>query len=101
GSPPPQNVRVSNTTKKIIMPVFWDSKGMIHLDNLEKIITIKGAYYAKLLKNVCVAIKEQRRGLVARGPRLQQDNSLSHNSHIEVARGRNCGFEILSHLLYS
>ncbi|ELU18205.1 hypothetical protein CAPTEDRAFT_132648, partial [Capitella teleta] len=31
---------------------------------------------------------------------LQQDNSPSHNSHIAVASGRKCGFEILAHPLY-
>ncbi|ELU10341.1 hypothetical protein CAPTEDRAFT_122040 [Capitella teleta] len=24
--PPPQNMKVSDTTKNLIMPVFWDSK---------------------------------------------------------------------------
>ncbi|ELU07063.1 hypothetical protein CAPTEDRAFT_141019, partial [Capitella teleta] len=58
--------------------------------------TINGAYYAKLPKKVRAAIKEKRCGLLAKGHRLQQDNSPSHNSHITVASGRKCGFEILS-----
>ncbi|ELU11194.1 hypothetical protein CAPTEDRAFT_202884 [Capitella teleta] len=53
------------------MPVFCDSKGMIHVDCLEKGITIKGAYYAKLLKRVCAAINDKRRDLLARDPEHQ------------------------------
>ncbi|ELT91612.1 hypothetical protein CAPTEDRAFT_89259, partial [Capitella teleta] len=35
---------------EVMMPHFWDSKEMIHVEYLEKGTLIKGAYYAKLLK---------------------------------------------------
>ena len=101
GSAPPQKFKVSRTTKKIMMSVFWDCKGVIHIDYLEKGTTITGAYYAKLLEKVRQSIKEKRRGLLARGPLLQQDNAPSHNSHIAVASAKKCGFEILPHPPYS
>ncbi|ELU06195.1 hypothetical protein CAPTEDRAFT_136184, partial [Capitella teleta] len=61
--------------------------------------SIKGAYYAKLLEKVRAAIKEKRRGLLASGQCLQQNNSPSHNRPIDVTSGRNCGFKILPHSL--
>ncbi|ELU00643.1 hypothetical protein CAPTEDRAFT_27970, partial [Capitella teleta] len=74
-----------------------DFKGMIQVDCLEKGTAAKGAFYAKLLEKVRAASKEKRRRLLARGQRLQQDNSPSDNCHIAIASGRMCGFEILSH----
>ncbi|ELU06095.1 hypothetical protein CAPTEDRAFT_137176, partial [Capitella teleta] len=80
---------------EVLMPVFWVSKGMIHIDFLKKGITIKGAYYANLLEKVRAGIKEKLRGLLARRQRLLQDKSPSQNSHIVGASDRKCGFKIL------
>ncbi|ELT90212.1 hypothetical protein CAPTEDRAFT_92297, partial [Capitella teleta] len=66
----------------IMMPGFWeDSNGRIPAEYLETETTIKGKYYAKLLKKF---VQRSRRNatacLLARGQRLQQDNLPSHNS---------------------
>ncbi|ELU17109.1 hypothetical protein CAPTEDRAFT_144893, partial [Capitella teleta] len=53
-------------------------------------------YHAKLMQKAHAAIKEKRRGLLTRGPRLQQDNSPSHNSHFAVANDSKYNREILS-----
>ncbi|ELT90653.1 hypothetical protein CAPTEDRAFT_101416, partial [Capitella teleta] len=102
GSPPPQNVKVSRTTKKSYDASFLgfqrkDSRGLCGEMNYHQ----RCIPCARLLENVHTAIKEKRRGLLARGQRLQEDNSPSHNSHIAVASGRKGGFEILSQSLYS
>jgi len=40
--------------------VFWDANGIFLIDYLEKGKTIKGAYYAALLDQLSVQIKEKR-----------------------------------------
>ena len=74
------------------------------VDYLEKGHTITGAYYARLLRKVRAAIKEERRRLLDRDSLLQQRQCASpqvHNSHFAVASARKCGFENLPHPAYS
>ncbi|ELU04836.1 hypothetical protein CAPTEDRAFT_112524, partial [Capitella teleta] len=43
GSSPPHNVKVLRTTETIMMLVFWDTRGMIQVEYLDKGIDITGA----------------------------------------------------------
>ena len=42
--------------------VFWDSKGIILIDYKPAGTSITGEYYANVIKQLRVAIKEKRRG---------------------------------------
>ncbi|ELU14414.1 hypothetical protein CAPTEDRAFT_145629, partial [Capitella teleta] len=99
-SSPPQSAKISRTIKNNHDASFlgFQRSDKRRLDYMEKGTTINGAYYAKLLEKVCVAI-EKRHGSLAGGQRFQQGNLFLHNSHIAVPSGRKCGFENLSHLL--
>ena len=41
--------------------VFWDSQGVIMIDNLEQGHMVNGAYYAAELRRLCQEIARQRR----------------------------------------
>ena len=47
--------------------VFWDSKGIILIDYKPVNTSITGEYYANVIKQLRVAIKEKRRGKLAAG----------------------------------
>ena len=51
-SPPPITFKVSKTSKKIMMTVFWDRTGIIYIDYLYNGKTITGAYFADVLEKL-------------------------------------------------
>ena len=51
-SSPPIKFKVSKTSKKIMMTVFWDRTGIIYIDYLYNGKTITGAYFADVLEKL-------------------------------------------------
>ena len=100
-SPPPKKFKSSRSVKKVMATVFWDAKGIIHVDYLETQKTITGAYYADLLHRLRASIKEKRRGLLSAGVLLLHDNASSHTSRLARSAVHHCGFEELPHPPYS
>ena len=60
-----------------------------------------GEYYANVIKQLRVAIKEKRRGKLAAGVLLLHDNAPVHKSRVAQAAIRECKFEQLNHPPYS
>ena len=58
GSPRPKKFKTKLSAGKVIATVFWDAKGVIILDFLTKRSTITGVYYANLLDQLRIAIRE-------------------------------------------
>ena len=81
--------------------VLWDSKGVLMVDHKPAGISITGAYYADLMKQLRTAIKEKRRGKLSQGVLLLHDNAPVHKSRIAQAAIRECKFEQLNHPPYS
>ena len=79
--------------------VFWDSKGIILIDYKPAGTSITGEYYANVIKQLWVAIKEKRRGKLAAGVLLLHDNAPVHR--VAQAAIRECKFEQLNHPPYS
>ena len=52
--------------------VFWDSKGIILIDYKPAGTLITGKYYANVIKQLRVAIKEKQRGKLAAGVLLHE-----------------------------
>ena len=71
------------------------------IDYLEQGCTINGAYYAGELRPQLQEIPRNRRGKLARGVLLLQDNAPAHKSQVAMTAGTKCGFEILPHPPYS
>ena len=64
-------------------------------------ISITGAYYADLMKQLRTAIKENRRGKLSQGVLLLLDNAPVHKSRITQTAFWICKFEQLNHPPYS
>ena len=80
---------------------FWDAKGIVFIDYLQKGHTVNGEYYANLLRQLREAIKSKRPGKLTKGPLLHQDNAPAHKSVIAMAAVHDCGFELIEHPPYS
>ena len=81
--------------------MFRDSKGNILTDYKPAGTSITGEYYANVIKQLRVAIKEKRRGKQAAGVLLLHDNAPVHKSPVAQAAIRECKFEQLNHPPYS
>ena len=82
GSPPPKKFRTQPSASKVMATVFWDSKGIILIDYKPAGTSITVEYYANVIKQLRVAIKEKRRGKLAAGVLLLHDNAPVHKSRV-------------------
>ena len=101
GSPPPKKFHTQPSASKVMATVFWDSKGIILIDYKPAGTSITGDYYANVIKQLRVAIKEKRRGKLAAGVLLLHDNAPVHKSRVAQVAIRECKFEQLNHPPYS
>ncbi|CAK1581831.1 unnamed protein product [Parnassius mnemosyne] len=101
GSPPPKKAKSILSANKVMASVFWDSKGVIMIDYLERDQNINSDYYCTLLRRLREEIKEKRRGMLRRKVLFHQDNARVHTSVQSMAEIHNCGFELLPHPPYS
>ena len=101
GSPPPKKFRTQPSASKVMATVFRDSKGIILIDYKPAGTSITGKYYANVIKQLRVAIKEKRRGKLAAGVLLLYDNAPVHKTRVAQAAIRECKFEQLNHPPYS
>ena len=60
GLPPPQKFRTQPSASKLMATVFWDSKGIILIDYKPAGTSITGEYFANVIKQLRVAIKENK-----------------------------------------
>ena len=66
GSPRPKKFKTQPSAGKVMATIFWDAKGVIMLDFLPK-STVTGVYYAILLDQLRIAIREKRRSKLSKG----------------------------------
>ena len=85
-----------------MLTVFWDSKGPILEDYLEKGRTINSARYSDLLaNNLKPAVRTKRRGLLSKKVLLLHDNARPHTASHTVETINHLGFQVLEHPAYS
>lgn len=60
GERAPKKAKTVASAGKVMATVFWDSKGVIHVDYLEKGKTITGLYYAELLQRFDGELQKKR-----------------------------------------
>ena len=76
GSPAKKKFKTQPSAGKVILTIFWDSKGSILEDYLEKGRTINSARYSDLLaNNLKPAFRTKRRGLLSKKVLLLHDSS--------------------------
>ncbi|KAI6651176.1 hypothetical protein LOD99_5527 [Oopsacas minuta] len=104
-SPKPKVPRLGHCPKsksKLMLSIFWDSKGPLLLDYLPKNTTVTGTYYADLMTKVREPIKKKNRGgMLKRIPLILHDNAQSHKSHLAQEAIKDCGFKQAQHPSYS
>jgi histone-lysine N-methyltransferase SETMAR len=81
--------------------VFWDAKGILFINYLEKGKTIIGEYYSNLLTRLDEKIREKRPGLQKKKIIFHQDNAPTHRSILAMGKLRDLHYELLEHPPYS
>jgi hypothetical protein len=66
-SSPPKKFKRVPSAGKMMASIFWDSQGIIMVDNLEQGRTINGMYYADELKRLRQEIARKRRCKLTHG----------------------------------
>src|SRR5271165_2274392 len=100
-SSPPKKFRIQASAGKVMATIFWDAKGVIHIDYMPQKTTITGKYYGELLKRLRDSIKQKRRGMLSHGVLLLHDNAPVHKADVAQVALREAGFGKLSHPPYS
>ena len=101
GSPRPKKFKTQPSAGKVMATVFWDAKGVIMLDFLPKRSTITGVYYANLLDQLRIVIREKGRGKLSKCVLLQLDNARVHICKVAMNAVERNGYELTPHPAYS
>jgi len=98
GDRPPLKAKTVPSAGKVMVTVFWNCDGIIHIDYLPKGVTINSAYYTNLLdKDLRKALKNKRRGKLSSIPLLQQDNARPHTAKLTVSTVQRLDWTLLPH----
>ena len=81
--------------------VFWDDKGILLVDFLERGRTINGERYQETLTNLRRAIQNRRRGKLSKGVLLLHDNARPHTARATANLIGSFGWFCLPHPPYS
>lgn len=101
GGSAPKRPKTQTTAGKVMATVFWDSKGIILIDYLQKGKTITGEYYATLLDQLMAKIAEIRPHLQRKKILFHHDNAPAHSSMKAMAKLNELNFQLLPHPPYS
>lgn len=101
GSSAPKKAKSVPSAGKVMASVFWDAKGILLVDYLEKAKTITGEYYSDLLTQLNQKIREERPGLQKKKIIFHQDNAPVHKGHLAMAKFHDLKYELLEHPPYS
>uniref|UniRef100_A0A6M2DNE2 Putative histone-lysine n-methyltransferase setmar-like protein n=1 Tax=Xenopsylla cheopis TaxID=163159 RepID=A0A6M2DNE2_XENCH len=102
GERTPKKLKSALTSGKIMVSIFWDSKGVILIDYLDNTKTITAKYYAELLERFNAELKVKR-------PHLDNNkilfhharNAPAHTSVLATTKLQELGYELLPHPTYS
>lgn len=101
GERAPKKAKMGLSANKVMATVFWDSRGVIHIDYLEKGKTINGKYYSELLDRFDTVLKQKRPHLKKKKVLFHQDNARVHTCAVTMAKFYQLGYELLQHPPYS
>lgn len=101
GCSAPKKAKTIPSAGKVMASVFWDAKGILLIDYLEKGKTITGEYYANLLDRLDEEIRKRRPGLAKKKIIFHQDNAPAHKSVLAMGKLRDLKYEVLEHPPYS
>jgi histone-lysine N-methyltransferase SETMAR len=100
-SPVKKKPRISKSSKKIMASVFWDERGVVFIDFLEKNTTINKERYCQTLGKLKRAINLKRTELRGHQIIFHQDNARPHTALQTMAKISKLGWTIMPHPPYS
>ena len=98
-SPRPKKLKISRSSNKLMLSVFWDARGVIHSEYAPKGTTINSTRYIetlKRLKNRVRRVRPDTQQLV-----LQHDNARPHVSASTTEAVKRLNIEVVTHPPYS
>lgn len=102
GKDPGTTAKLDLHPKRLLMTVWWNSRGIIHLSYLPHGQTITAAVYSSQIQEVHQKLLQTHPALVNRkGVVLLQDNARPHTASMTRATLKDVGWEILPHPPYS
>jgi len=101
GETAPKKAKIGLSANKVMATVFWDARGVIHVDYLEKGRTINGEYYSNLLGQFDSELKKKRPHMAKKKVLFHQDNAPAHKSVVAMMKLCELHYEILPHPPYS
>ena len=78
GESAPKKAKLGLPANKVMATVFWDARGVMHIDYLQKGRTINGEYYTNLLGRFNEDLKKKRPNLAKKKVLFRQDNARVH-----------------------
>jgi len=97
----PKRPKDQRSAGKVLASVFWDARGIIFIDYLQKGRTVTGEYYAELLDKLNDEIKKKRLHMAKKKVLYHHDNAPSHTSLKAMAKLDQLRFELVAHPPYS
>ena len=76
-SPSPRKFKVVASARKVMLTVFWDSRGIVHMEFLKQGNTVNSERYISTLRKLSVRLKRVR---LTKHTMLHHDNSRLHTS---------------------
>lgn len=101
GESRPKRPRTQQSAGKVLASIFWDAKGIIFIDYLEKGKTINSEYYMSLLTRLKEEIAAKRPHMNKKKLLFHHDNAPAHASKVTTQKLNELKFELLPHPPYS
>ena len=79
-SPKAKKFKQASSVRKIMATVFWDSKGILLIDSLERGLTVIANAYYETVRKIRRAIQNKIRGMLSSGIVLLHDNARPHTA---------------------
>lgn len=97
----PKKCMQTMSARKIMATVFWDRKGVILVDFLERGTTINSQRYCQTLQKLRRAIQNKRRGMLSSKILLIHDNARPHTANVTREVLESFKWELFPHPPYS
>ena len=79
-SPKAKKFKQASSVRKIMATVFWERKGILLIDLLERGFTVKANAYCETVRKLRRAIQNNRRGMLSSEIVLLHDNARPHTA---------------------
>ena len=77
-SPSPRKFKVIASARKVLLTIFWDMKGVVHMELLKQGHTVNSEKYISTLRTLKARLRRVRSG---RDSILQHDIARPHSAH--------------------